>query len=149
MAVAIGLNPSKALPDDLDKTNELVLFALSTLKKGRRYDGYYLINLYADIQATKFKRKGKTVLSKVIKDAVNAYTAANSLKKIDIYIFFGKSFYVSPQILSDLNGISNARFYTLGTKKCPHHHPGRGITYNTISARYRGASIKLSNHHYI
>ena len=48
-SIAIGYNPSKTLKKAIDHTNELIAFLF--YKSG--YDGYYLLNLYPEVQTKK------------------------------------------------------------------------------------------------
>lgn len=81
MPMVIGLNPSQSLPSILDKTNELITYAIYMSSK--KYDGYYLINLYSHIQTKKFLKSNFIDQTKVIKKAINFYTSNNKLQSID------------------------------------------------------------------
>jgi len=148
MAFAIGLNPSMLLPNNLDKTNELVAHAIQSAKI---YDGYYLLNIFPLVQTNNFsKNRYKSNYSKVnlyyeltdvIKDSINAYQAANSITSVDVICFFGSSLYLDKKFVNNINLISNAHIYTIGTAIKLHHHPGRNISVNNIRLNNRHSNI--------
>ena len=146
MAIAIGLNPSQSLPYNLDKTNELVTYAI--YKSPNSYDGYYLMNLYSRLQTAGFLPGNIVDQAEVIKNAINIYTLCNNIINIDIILFFGSSFYVTNRTLKELNEIANASFKTIGNGTKLHHHPGRCVCHKSITINGRGNSIVLTNHYY-
>lgn len=151
MAIFIGLNPSNMLHSNLDKTNELI-----TYKCYKKYDGYYLFNIYPLVQSKGFTKSGYKCISpnygdmsNIIADTINAYISNNNITTFDLIYFFGSSFYVNKDILYNLNKISNANLYTCGTINKNHKHPGRGISYKKIEFNKRNTNkIVLINGYY-
>lgn len=146
MAVAIGLNPSQALPNNLDKTNELLVYMLYNLGQ---YDGFYLINLYSFIQTKGFQKYNQNDQIDIIVDTINSYSQTNKLISIDVYMFFGRSFYINSKQLNNLNRLKNVNVFTIGNSNCAHHHPGRGVSCNNIKATQRNYPLQLTNNHLI
>jgi hypothetical protein len=157
MAIAIGLNPSMMLPNNLDKTNELVAHAIYSSRSN--YDGYFLFNLFPLVQTKNFSKSSYRsrhhqanlyyVLTDVIKDSINAYQVAYGITSVDVICFFGSSFYLDQSSVNNLNLISNANMYTIGTTIKPHHHPGRNLSVNTIRLNNRNShTINVVNGHY-
>lgn len=152
IAVVIGMNPSQMIPSNLDKTNELLLYACYL----KSYDGYYLFNLYPLVQTKGFTKKSYNNisptygdLSDVIRCTLNTYAKTCSITNYDVICFFGSSFYISANIVNNLNNINFANYFTLGTKTKLHKHPGRGVSINTIEINNRNSStIRLTNGYY-
>lgn len=147
MAVAIGLNPSQALPANLDKTNELLVYLL--YYNLNKYDGFYLMNLYSHIQTNGFKKGSHNDQIDIVVDAINTYSQTNNLTSIDVYIFFGKSFYINSKQLKALNSLNGVNVFTIGKPNHTHHHPGRGVNYKNIKATPHSYPLKLTNNHLI
>jgi len=156
MAFAIGLNPSMLLPNNLDKTNELVAHAIYSTNI---YDGYYLLNLFPLVQTNNFtKNRYKSNYSKtnlyyeltdVIKDSINTYQAVNGITSVDVICFFGSSLYLDKSFVNNINSICNANIYTIGTTRKPHHHPGRNLSVNNIRLNNRNShKINVVNGYY-
>ena len=152
MAIAIGLNPSYCLPNNLDKTNEL----LSKCLKSKGYDGYYLMNLYSYVQTNKFRRRGKTDQSQEIMISIVDFVSKKSLSSIDIVIFCGSSCYLSNNIINNLNSIATrisslngnhvVNYYLTGTRIVRHKHPSRCSNQN-IYLNAVGNIIPFSGHY--
>ena len=146
IAIAIGINPSKAIPSQLDKTNEFLTYLI--YNSGKKYDGYFLMNLYSFIQTKSFKKSKHSDQVEVIKNTINSFTLKRKNKNLDIIFFFGRSFYICKKQLNLLNSIKNAHFFATCDTNNLHCHPGR-MSINQISLKYKGTKIKLTNGRYI
>lgn len=138
-SVAIGYNPSKALTKAIDHTNELIAFLF--YKSG--YDGYYLLNLYPDVQTKKIIKSASQFpdFYKVAQKTLNKF-------KFDLYVFWGSSVYVSFTLSSMLNSLSQD-VYTIGATNGSnaylHKHPGRHVNFSTINANIRSKPLQFTN----
>jgi hypothetical protein len=137
-AIAIGYNPSKAVTKAIDHTNELIAFYL--YKNG--YDGYYLLNLFPDVQPTKVLKSVSLYpnFSTILNATLNKF-------KLDSFIFWGSSVYLSSDLATMLNSLTQ-KVYTIGAKvgsnSYLHKHPGRNVSHFTINGNLRNKPILLS-----
>lgn len=145
MAIAIGLNPSACLPYSLDKTNELLCRAFHS----SGYDGYYLMNLFSYVQTNKFKRKGLKEQTLEISKTIISYLTNNSIAKLDIVFFCGRSCYFTNDMITNLLSIQpyNTYYFFVGPSLNLHQHPGRGVSTTNIVLTPLGNSIKFNGHY--
>lgn len=135
-AICIGYNPAQLNSTNFDKTNELLICLLRN-----RYDGYYLFNLYGEITPQKVQKSKSSSLIECIVKTIN-----NSETQYDVHFFWGNSVYINGTETNWLNNLKANAFYTIGTKKAHHHHPGRGVSQNTITRTPIKNPIKIDKH---
>lgn len=122
-AICIGYNPAQLNSTNFDKTNELLIHLLQN-----HYDGYYLFNLYGEITPQKVRKSKSSSLIECIVKTIN-----NSKTQYDVHFFWGNSVYINETETNCLKSLKANAVYTIGTKKVQHHHPGRGVSQNTIT----------------
>lgn len=126
-AICVGYNPAQMNTSNLDKTNELVV----SLMQQCGYGGYYLFNIFSVISSNKSATKGKNNLLECIANTINCYCSHNKTS-FDLYIFWGNSVYINKKNGKILKRIKADNVYTIGTQNCRHHHPGRGVSQDSI-----------------
>ena len=150
LAFAIGYNLSSCDMVAMDKTNILVAQFLK--KEG--YDGYYLLNLFPDVQTRKIKKKESSFKNyiDVIKNCFLKVkdTSSNQFRNKDLYIFWGSSVYLNNKEISALRMIFPLfhAVYTVGTEHNHHHHPGRYVSLDKIQGYPVNESV-LNGVHYL
>ena len=128
-AIAIGYNPAYNSPTFIDKTNYLI----SNLLHTSHYDGYYLLNMFPDVNTTK-TIKSASGYPNNIDDALNFLISDSLVCMHDIFIFWGSSTYVSVNVESKLQRLLHLgrQIYTIGTLTTNHRHPGRNVSLSNI-----------------
>lgn len=124
-AIAVGYNPAMASLTTIDRTNRLIAYRLHYLG----YDGYYLLNLYPDVQTKKITKN--TSLFPDYSDYV--FNVLNHQPfQLDTFIFWGSSVYVDKSLCFKIRSLIQ-NVYTIGVINGPvHRHPGRCVTAGTI-----------------
>lgn len=135
-AICIGYNPAQLNSTNFDKTNELLICLLRDC-----YDGYYLFNLYGEINPQKVQKSKSSSLIECIVKTIN-----NSETQYDVHFFWGNSVYINGTETNWLNSLKANAVYTIGTKKAHHHHPGRGVSQDTITRTPIKNPIKIDKH---
>ena len=123
-AVAIGYNPSSVSTNlTMDKTN----IKLSNYLISLGYDGYYLLNLYPEINSKKIIKTTSNynvdfynIIERVL---IRFYNINQQI--LDLYIFWGRSVYLNLNKINSLtNGFTNySNFATTNTISNLHEHP--------------------------
>ena len=135
-AVAIGYNPAYNSPTFIDKTNYLI----SNLLHTSHYDGYYLLNMFPDVAATKISKSASSYPN-CIDDVLDFLISDSRTCMDDIFIFWGSSTYVSINVETKLQSLARIgrKIYTIGTLTINHRHPGRNVSLSSIS--YHAANL--------
>ena len=117
-AICIGYNPARADTSGLDKTNEL----LTDFLHNSGYGGYYLFNLYSEVNVKKVSKKNSTSLLSCICSAIQ-----DKYKCVDVYFFWGNSVYINPEEEKILKELAKHKFnlFTIGGKTLKFCHPSR------------------------
>jgi hypothetical protein len=136
-AIAIGYNPAMASLTTIDRTNKLIAYRLHYLG----YDGYYLLNLYPDVQAQKVP-KNMSLFPNYSNYVFNVINYRNF--QLDTFIFWGSSVYVDKSLCLNINSLIQ-NVYTIGVNNGSNHrHPRRGVTAGTIFSTLRAKPITCS-----
>lgn len=137
-AVAIGYNPSSASTNTaLDQTNRKLVNKFTALG----YDGYYLLNLYPEINSKKVN-SGAVPFNKqfyeIIGSSLFQYSTSYN-DSLDVYIFWGRSVPLSRKKIAALGtGLVNHNIYILiNATIVLHEHPSylsiTNIAFKTFS----------------
>lgn len=145
-AVAIGYNPATYCGTTIDKSNYLI----STLFHNKKYDGYYLFNMYPDISVQKIK-KNNSSYSDYILDVLDFLIRDLQNSPKDVFIFWGSSVYITIDVENKLNALQNVgiTIYTIGTHNTPHQHPGRNVSIKTIDCTLANLNSIVPNHRFL
>ncbi|MBP5289726.1 MAG: DUF1643 domain-containing protein [Clostridia bacterium] len=115
MLVCLGINPSSATPEKLDKTS----ISVRSIASNNRYDGWVIINLYP-VRGTNISSLPDEMDPEEVKKNVAAIKRLICTDEVDIWAAFGDLFYSKSYFFNCfkelLDGLSNVKVHWKATR---------------------------------
>lgn len=128
MPIVIGFNPATADVNEIDGTNKKII----KLLKEKQYNGYYLLNLYAQVSPTKADFQEGDEIDTAYLNMVIEFLRSNIIcqSNIDIIIFWGRSASIGEEMVKAIDNLLNHKIFIYKTIKKDdqekkHNHPAR------------------------